>query len=289
MENLSTPVEKIAIPLAIPLPAYLCDHHIGGLAVLPAVEALQNVARSKPAAWGGDLCRQERAVFPHLLIIDPGAGEIPALHEHALYADGRCLSRLTTLRSGRRRKLNRRMEHVNIWFMPGKQGAVDGPEAEPPAKDFPPGKPFVVSEQRLYDELVPFGPAYRNVKGGIMMTQDGVAATVYGGDFPGAEGPLGSSFPLDAAMHVACVWGQRYRNRVVFPVGFDRRDILIPTRAEKIYLCHVKAIPGDGAVLRFDVRLYDRDRRLVEAVRGLMMRDIGGEKQIPPAWIREVA
>jgi hypothetical protein len=289
MENLSPPVERVAIPLAIPVPAYLRDHHVGGVAVLPAVEALQTLARSTPASWKANPCRQERAVFRHLLAIDAGTVEIPTLHEHERYADGRCLSRLTTYRTGQRMKLTRRLEHASVWFMPGKQGAADGREAESPVKNFPPGKPFVVGEQRIYDELVPFGPAYRNVKGGIMMTQDGASATVYGGDFPGAEGPLGSPFPLDAAMHAACAWGQRYRNRVAFPVGFDRREILIPTRADRIYLCHVLAIPGDGAVLRFDVRLYDRDRRPVETIRGLRMLDISGGKRMPPAWIREGA
>ena len=45
MENLSQPVETIAIPLAIPVPAYLRDHHVAGRVVLPAVEALQILAR----------------------------------------------------------------------------------------------------------------------------------------------------------------------------------------------------------------------------------------------------
>ncbi len=47
-------------------------------------------------------------------MIDPCATEIPAVHEHARYADGRCLSRLTTLRSGRQMKFTRRMEHLSV-------------------------------------------------------------------------------------------------------------------------------------------------------------------------------
>jgi hypothetical protein len=318
MESLSQPVETIAIPLAIPAPGYLHDHHVGGLVVLPAVEALQNVARSKPATWGADPCRQERAVFHHLLGIDSGAGEIPALHEHARYADGRCLSRLTTLRSGRHLKFTRRMEHVAVWFMPVDRevsaceaangtGAPSDParagrgpseseenswlEADSPSD---PGdavphavQTFRVSADRLYDELVPFGPAYRNVRGDVSLAESGVSATVSGGDFPGAVGPLGSPFPLDAAMHAACAWGQRYRNRVVFPIGFDRREILAPTRAGGTYLCRITPLPDAGAVLRFDVRLYGCNRRPAEVIRGLMMRDIFGGKLAPPAWVRE--
>ena len=292
MENLSKPIETIAFSLAISAPAYLRDHHIGGFVVLPAVEALQTVARSKPATWGADLCRQERAVFHHLLRIDVGAGEIPALHEHARYADGRCLSRLTTLRSGRQMKFTRRMEHVSVLFMPeGLEEAGCGTDlaSDPAEAIMPEGPTFTVSNSRLYDELVPFGPAYRNVRGDVLLAETSISATVSGGNFPDAAGPLGSPFPLDAAMHAACAWGQRYRNRVVFPIGFDRREILAPTRAGETYLCRITPLPDAGAILRFDVRLYGRDRRPVEVIRGLKMRDIFGGKLTTPAWVREGA
>jgi hypothetical protein len=289
MESLSQPIETIAVSLAIPAPGYLRDHHVGGLVVLPAVEALQNAARSKPAAWDADPCRQEKAVFRHLLEIDPGATEIPALHEYARYADGRCLSRLSTLRSGTHLKFTRRMEHLSVWFTPADPAAAEV-EADPvPDLDNAgmSGRTFTVSADRLYDELVPFGPAYRNVRGDVFLAEGGVSATVSGGDFPEAEGPSGSPFPLDAAMHAACAWGQRYRNRVVFPVGFDCREIITPTRAGDIYLCRVTPLTDAGAVLRFDVQLHDLHRRPVEVIRGLMMRDIFGGKWTPPAWVRE--
>jgi hypothetical protein len=322
MENLSQPVEVTAIPLALAVPAYLRDHDIGGLVVLPAVEALQIVARSRPDGLGGRSCRQEQAFFHHPLVIDPAAAEIPAVHEHARYADGRCLSRLTTLRSGRQMKFSRRMEHLSVWFAPaslgvagiqffqevpapagvypresGGQGATfGGPLQLPREADFPADPPdsaayagpvFRVSADRLYEALVPFGPAYRNLKGEVLLTETCVSATVSGGDFPEAEGPLGSPFPLDAAMHAACAWGQRYRNRVVFPVGFNRREIFSPTRAGETYLCRITPLPDEGAVLCFNLQLQDLHRRPVETILGLKMREIFGGKRTPPAWVRE--
>ena len=294
MESLSQPVETIAIPLVISVSAYLRDHDIDGFAVLPAVEALQIVARSRPDRREGDSYRQERAIFHHPLIIDPGVAEIPAVHEHARYADGRSLSRLTTLRSGRQMKFTRRMEHLSVWFVPEDRtgaGCGEGCETDSPPDPgdviFHAGPAFRVSADRLYDELVPFGPAYRNVRGDVFLTETFVSATVSGGDFPEAAGPLGSPFPLDAAMHAACAWGQRYRNRVVFPIGFDRREILSPTRPGEAYLCRVKPLPDEGAVLCFDVVLQDLQRRPVETIRGLKMREIFGGKRTPPAWVRE--
>lgn len=104
-------------------------------------------------------------------MINPCATEIPAVHEHARYADGRCHSRLTTLRSGRQMKFTRRMEHLSVWFAPEDgevAGCGAGCETNSPSDpgDAVPhaGPTFRVSADRLYDELVPFGPAYRNLR-----------------------------------------------------------------------------------------------------------------------------
>jgi hypothetical protein len=149
------------------------------------------------------------------------------------------------------------------------------------------GTSFRFSCLRLYADLVPFGPAYHNVVGEVSLTPDGASAEVSGGDYREAVGPLGSPFPFDAAMHLACAWGQRYRNLVAFPVGFGCRKIVRPTLNGETYLCHVFPLPGEGAVLRFDVRLYCVDGRPVEIILGLKMRDITGGSLKPPAWVRK--
>jgi len=319
MENLSEPVEKISVPLTIPVQAYLRDHRIGGRAVLPAVEALQIAARAGPAAGDFDPRRQERALFRHPLVIGDSAVDIRMVHEQERYADGRCLSRLTTLLSGRRMRFTRSVEHLSVWFTSADQearretGGEEGsnfPSASArirgtsfgsgedsgqgvdfttdPADLTPPaGVVFRVSAERLYEELVPFGPAYRNIRGDLLLAETGVSATVYGGDFPEAVGRLGSPFPLDAAMHAACVWGQRYRNRVVFPVGFDRREIFSPARPRENYLCRIHPLPDEKTFLRFNILICGPDRKPVEAVHGLAMKEIFAEKTAPPVWIRE--
>jgi len=291
------------IPLVIPVPAYLREHRADGRCVLPAAEALQILARTLPPAY--DARRQEGAQFSHLLIVDEAAARIEAVHEVEPLPGGGCRSRLTTRRTGRRTACTRRIEHACVHFpavrgagtdtgeetTTARERAVRGASGEGRRDDEDTTRqdtaPFVVPGARLYEELVPFGPAWRNVTGEVCLTSAGAAAALSGGRFPEADGPLGSPFPFDAAMHVACAWGQRYRGVVAFPVGFDRREILFPTSSGGRYVCRVSPLADEGATLRFDFQIDDEKRRAVEVIRGLRMRDISGGRRIPPAWVRE--
>jgi hypothetical protein len=303
------------IPLSVPIPNYLRDHCYEGRVVLPAAEALQILAGSLP----GDLphCNpllQETGEFTRLLPLDPKADTLNVFHEIVLSAEGRSQSRLTTLHSGRQTRMNRRMTHVSVVFSaidPGEKGSEHGNvggsgEIGPaqsagmrdenlgcgvdPAHNKESGleEPvFTFPCERLYTDLVPFGPAYHNVVAEIGLTKTGAVTIVSGGDHPEAMGPLGSPFPFDAAMHVACAWGQRYRNVVAFPVGFDRREILLPTSAYDTYLCRVFPLLQERDVLHFNVCLYNETHRPMEIILGLKMRDISGGRLKPPAWVRK--
>lgn len=284
------------IPLTVAIPDYLRDHRYDGRIVLPAAEALQILAKSLP----DDLPRcnpriQERGEFTHLLPLDADADTISAYHEIGFSPNGHRLSRLTTLRTGRQTQWTRSVEHVSVCFLPfeSKKGKMSSAR---PGSDIQRSRveavvkeevPFTFSNRRLYADLVPFGPAYHNVVGEISLTGAGATATVSGGDCREAVGPLGSPFPFDAAMHVACAWGQRYRGVVAFPIGFDRREILLPTSAGETYRCRVFPLRDEGAVFRFDVWLSGNDDRPAEVILGLRMRDISGGRLKPSAWVRE--
>ncbi|MFH2076512.1 MAG: polyketide synthase dehydratase domain-containing protein [Pseudomonadota bacterium] len=291
MENIPRPVETIAVPVVIPIPAYRRDHLVSGRAVLPAVEALQILARTLPASAGVNPFIQKRGSFSHLLTIDPRLCELPAVHEFSRYADGSCRSRLATVLVGRQSTWTRRVEHASVWFPPAageKEERVNGSAPifdEAMAME---GPIFTFSSRRLYDELVPFGPSYQNVTGEVRLAPAGAVAHLSGGAFPDAVGPLGSPFPFDAALHAACAWGQRYRGTVAFPVGFHRREIHVPTEAGQTYLCAVVPLPEENpAVLRFDIGIYGEDHRPVEVIREVEMRDISGGRLKSPAWIQE--
>jgi hypothetical protein len=291
MENLPQPIETIAVPVVIPIPAYRRDHLVSGRVVLPAVEALQILARTLPAAADVNPVIQKRGGFSRLLTIDPQLSELAAVHECSRYADGGCLSRLATSLAGRQSAWTRRVEHVSVWFPPTageKEGPVSGVAPVFDEAMVMEGPVFTLSSGRLYEELVPFGPAYQNVTGEVRLTAAGAVARVSGGAFPDAVGRLGSPFPFDAALHVACVWGQRYRGTVAFPVGFHLREIHVLTQAGKTYLCGVLPLPEENpGVLRFDIVLSGEDHETVEVIRGIEMRDISGGRLKPPAWVKE--
>ena len=298
MENLSRPVEALTIPVTIPVRAYLGDHHVSGRVVLPAVEALQVLARTLPAAACADPHCQIDGLFSHLLTVDAGERGIPAIHEFTRYADGRCRSRLMSVVSGRQAQWTRRVEHASVVFPPtGGEKAGEGSGPAPLSGEAAAqllgatatlaGPVFAISARRLYDELVPFGPAYQNIVGDVHLAAAGASAELSGGDYPDAVGPLGSPFPFDAALHAACAWGQRYRGIVAFPVGFDRREIVIPTRAGETYRCRVVPLPDRGGALSFDILITGRDGRPVEVIRGVAMRDISSGRRKPPAWVGE--
>ncbi len=165
--------------------------------------------------------------------------------------------------------------------------------------------PFEIPAHRLYGEMVPFGPAYRNLVQKALLWEDRAEALVRAPDLetaaircPGSspgEGPLsdqlGSPFPLDAAFHLACAWGGRYANVVAFPVGMESRDILRPARPGEIYLARVKprgnrknpaTSPSD--LLVFDIELHD-ELGICERAHGVQMRDVSRGRMRPPDWI----
>ncbi|MEA3435174.1 MAG: polyketide synthase dehydratase domain-containing protein, partial [Thermodesulfobacteriota bacterium] len=97
--------------------------------------------------------------------------------------------------------------------------------------------------------------------------------------------PLGSPFPLDAAFHAACTWGQRYPAVVGFPVGFDKRIIIKPTRPGNRYICLILPVNITTDLLVFDIWLYDLNGILFEAVPGVQMRDVSAGRTKPPLWV----
>jgi hypothetical protein len=141
----------------------------------------------------------------------------------------------------------------------------------------------------LYRDLVPFGPAYQNILDDLIVTEKGAVAHLQSPSYPAPLQPLGSPFPLDAAFHAACAWGQRFSTIVGFPVGFDERTIFRPTQPGEKYISRITPVrqASDPVVLIFDIWIYTEEGYLCEAVRGVQMRDVSGGRLKPPRWVQK--
>jgi len=113
------------------------------------------------------------------------------------------------------------------------------------------GNCISVPSTTIYRDLVPFGRAYQNIVGDLSVSPEGAVAYLSGGGNEADEDLLGSPFPLDAAMHAACVWGQRFSGIVAFPVGFEKRIIYQKTKKGGAYLGRVVPVKVNHESLIF--------------------------------------
>lgn len=272
------------------MPAAWADHRFMGRAVLPAVEAMGMLAEcAEQFDPGLKVRRIQAAVFEKFLEIPAGKRSLSAYCDLARRADGRVEASLVTRMKSGAAGLTRTKVHARAVFSFRKaSGGWGHPSMD--LTDVTRGDGFLVDPARIYAELVPFGPAYRNIRQPLAVSEKGALARIQAPmDERGGKGPLGSPFVLDAAFHAACVWGQRFAGMVAFPVGIDDRRILKPATAGESYTCRVFPVRIQPALLVFDLWILDAEGRTREAALGVHMRDVSGGRLKPPQWVMAVA
>ncbi len=148
------------------------------------------------------------------------------------------------------------------------------------------GKCITIPAEKIYRELIPFGTAYQNIMGDLTVSPEGALAYLSGGNCEVDQNLLGSPFPLDATMHAACVWGQRFTGVVSLPTGFEKRFIYQKTKKRGSYLGRVVPVPINREWLTFDAWIYDSNGVIYETVHGIKMRDVTQGRLHPPQWIK---
>ncbi|MGW8185701.1 MAG: polyketide synthase dehydratase domain-containing protein [Desulfobacterales bacterium] len=289
MEDLSGIVESARLPIEIPLHPYLRDHCVDGRAVLPAVEAVELLAReARRFMPGTDVTTMVDLRFDKFLFLDPEARTTAAFCDLALHENGDVQAVLATRTKSKKASMTRVKEHTAVRFSRRKP---DRPDLMPVlALDLASaleGVCITVETDDIYRELVPFGPAFRNVTRAHLSSGGAIAEINAPADPVDEKGTrqLGSPFPLDAAFHAACVWGQRFTGVVAFPLAVDGRRIFRKTRPGEPYFGHVTPVRAKPGLLVFDLRVYDGNGGLCETAAGVRMRDVSGGKLKPPRWI----
>jgi hypothetical protein len=288
MEIISGVKKKERYPLEIKAYPYLQDHYFEGQAILPAVEALIIMATVAALNFPQiNVCLQKQARFPRFLSIDPQEQIKKVFADIEPAADGALSVTISTMAKAKTGIISRTMEHAYVEF------------AASPAQDYPVlplsdwkhlgGKRFNVPAAAIYRELVPFGKAYQNIVGELSLSPEGAIAHLYGGAgevSEVSEDLIGSPFPLDAALHAACSWGQRYTGIVAFPVGFEKRIIYRKTKKERKYIGRIIPVNISREPLIFNALIYDLDGIIYESVSGIQMRDVTQGRLRPPDWIK---
>ena len=283
MADVSPQIIKSRFPCVIEIRPDLHDHFLEGKTIFPAVEAMivlsRFVKKNDPGIHTNIMTQVQ---FPRLLILEAGRDCIDAQIEISETDCGIRASLLTSVKT-KTGAMTRFLEHAAVTFartpvFPEPRWSLrTARKLERNCIHVPAGS--------IYRELIPFGPSYRNIVGDLSVAPDGALAFVSGGTYEDAL--LGSPFVLDALMHAACVWGQRFAGIVVFPVGMSERVIYQPTRMGESYLARIRPVECGRDQLIFDAWIFDQNGIIYESVAGLRMRDVTQGRMKAPAWIKD--
>jgi hypothetical protein len=211
-------------PVTLPEMPHLADHAISGRAIVPAVEILNFLLHflgEKAVALAEPLTMRD-AVFPRFL----SAEDIPRCRFDVTLEDAPATAGAVRIalisRIALPNGIERQRTHAAITF--------GGPPVTMSAPPVEAGVDCQVTAERVYRELIPFGPHFCNLTGSVRLGREGAWAAVRSPS-PGHPSPskAGCPYLFDSAMHLACVWGQRYAGLVAYPTGFSSRTVFSPT------------------------------------------------------------
>ncbi len=273
--------ERLAVQ--VPVQPWFRDHCFDHRVIFPAVETMRLLALTAQTAHPElDVRCMYQGHFAKFLEIPADAGELEVWVEWEPAGNNGLCARLLTKKY--LKTMTRMTTHCELHFRAG---------ALPTFRDVQPGAACVpvpereIAAEQIYRELVPFGPAYRTLQGQLFLDKESARGTLLAPDLPGLSPDLvGSPFPLDGAMHAACVHGQRLVDFVPFPVGFATRSIHRPTQAGETYLTHVHLQSQATDELVYDLQILDPKAGIRETLTGLRMRDVSNGRIRPPAWIK---
>lgn len=262
---------------------YLRDHLVEGKVVLPAVEALivmAGIVKNNYPQMNMNCLRN--AVFSRFLAIEPDANSQPVFVDWEDSSDGVVSASLFTTLKSKKGNISREIEHAKVSFY--QSGSEESCKPPFSAVNRLKGDCISIPSATVYRDLIPFGKSYQNIIGDLSVSPEGALAYISGGDNEADEDLLGSPFPLDAAMHIACVWGQRFAGIVPFPVGFKKRIIHRKTKKGEEYLGRVVPLSVNKDSVIFDTWIYKNDV-MYECISGMNLMDVTKRRMCPPDWI----
>jgi hypothetical protein len=265
---------------------YLRDHHLEGKVILPAVESLIILAKAVKINYPQvKMNCLSNAVFSRFMAIAPDITHQSVIVDLENIEEEGIRASLSTSIKSKTGIISREAEHARVDFFSSDSEKSCTPPFQ--VVDKLKGNCISIPSATVYRELVPFGVTYQNIVGDLSISPEGALAYISGGGGEADETLLGSPFPLDATMHLACVWCQRFAGIVAFPVGFKKRMIYQKTKKGEEYLGRIVPVSITKESLIFDAWIYDKDDVVCEIVSGIIMKDVTRGRMKPPEWIKE--
>lgn len=271
--------------IRLPVPPFFTHHHVENNPVLPAVEAMEYLAAEAIKHLEGvNAFSITDARFSRFCFLDPGKDDLEAILAIESKKQSVLNASLSTRQSSKS-GITRTMEHASITI------SIKSVPVNLPPLDLVASLEGIctrVTPGAIYEDLVPFGPGYQNIASHLYLSHEGALAAVGSPDTDPRElMVLGSPYPLDAAFHAACVWGQRYMGKISYPVSVGKRQIFSPTAVNGRYWARVFPKSISSEMLLFDIFIYDKDGILFEAILDVGMRDMSQGRVHPPSWIKD--
>ncbi len=267
------------IPCILTVQPWFQDHSVDGKIVLPAVETMLLLAAKCVTVHPEiDIRVMEDVRFGKFLEIPRNAATVPTLVECTAGTDNRVQAKL--LSHMQLAAMARIKEHGQIFFPTAARNMGLPANIDPaPLADT---VKFVDSAQ-VYRDLVPFGRYYQTLQETLYLSDCQAWGKLQAPELPfvdPVQNIIGSPFPLDGALHAACVLGQQFVDFPPFPVGFERRIIFRPSQPGGKYLTRVSMTSLTGDELVFDLHIFNDDGQLYETVTGIRMRDVSKAMKI---------
>jgi hypothetical protein len=271
----------VTLPVILAVLPELADHTIQGKATVPAallLDLLVRHATTQDARLVAFPLVIRDAVFPRFLPADELERctfeiSLEEMQPNDATAGTRAIFTSRIALAG---GISRTRTHAAITF-----GGPASPVPPPPAEI---ACDVEVSALRVYEELIPFGQRYRNLRDAIRLGRAGATGWARSPEPTRLEpSRAGCPYLFDSAMHLACLWGQRYAGVVAYPTGFSARVIASPL-AHGQRRCVVAPKIVEARSLIFDLWLTDESHRVCDTILGLAMTPLVGGAQ-PPAWI----
>jgi phosphopantetheinyl transferase len=280
--NKSKIIETLRSPIEINIYPYIKDHQFIGRTVIPAVELCQllafNIKKIIPDIINNIIYNASFDKFIDVKDKD----SINAYNDIEIYDDGSVVSKLLTKNKSEKSGITRTIEHVRLEFK--KNDPQPFQELTYDIASALEGICIQIPADKVYENLVPFGHAYRNISGTMYVSDKGVIAGI-GSPAYESHGPLGSPFVFDAAFHAASVWCQAYQSIVAFPTYFEKRAVLRPTSPNQQYSARIIPKQSEFNIFIFDIWIYDSQGNLCEAGFNIKLKDVNNGKLKPPDWI----